>query len=39
MRLLLKMDFGKELGKPSYSVERDRRAANSNAGFLLLLTQ
>lgn len=39
MRVLLKMDFGEELGKPRHSVERDRRAMNSTVGSLLLLTQ
>lgn len=38
IRVLLKTDFGEELGKPSRSVERDRRAMNSAVGSLLLLT-
>lgn len=39
IRVLLKTDLGEELGKPSHSVERDRRAMNSTVGSLLLLTQ
>lgn len=39
IRALLKTDFGEELGKPSCSVKRDRRAMNSTVGSLLLLTQ
>lgn len=34
VRVLLKTDFGEELGKPSHSVERDRRAMNSTVGSL-----
>lgn len=39
IRALLKTDFGEELGEPSYFVERDRRAVNSTAGSLILLSQ